>query len=958
MNRRSILAVIALATSLLLPPAVSADGEKVLVLCNDGLAAHATAITAGITMFREYGLAYGFQVDTTTSVSAFTASNLANYSAVALLDATSNTFDESQKTAFQDFFRSGKGFIGIHSFERNFLDWTWYRDLIGISYVFDDGYANMNFYVNDTGSALSRGVPRTFVSQQQLRVDSLFFTSATPEYTVVLRSDSASNQNIPGDTINPYRQPFFPYVWTHRYDGGGPVWCALPGHLPATFSTDTAFRKLMLRGILYALNRSPESGPSAPFLASPANGWTSELTTVTLAWNSAGGATSYTVQVSNGSTFAATVAANTGAAVSAAIGGLAANADYYWRVRAANATNTGGWSAVWRFTTMDYRSWNYSRDFGLNTSPSGAAITAAQYNFPVLVRLTSANAAAVFSQAKTDGSDLRFAKTDGTVLPYQLSRYDQARQRACAWVRLDTVQANGTSQRIAMYWGKDGVASRSDSGAVFGTSYGFASVLHLNKTDRDSSNSMHLFADATGRYTARSSSTTTDTDGVFDRARYLHCSGTATANYAGDSIVISGMLGSPQQVTLSAWVRIDSIDQQNRTSGILGIASTVFLRDNGGAANDSMQVGGCFGSAFAWGSWPTSGHGLLRQGWKHVAGVVNAASSGAYVKWYMNGDSVLFFAPATQGTLTYPQNSGVNYVIGRHTGGTPSAGRKMGGSIMEARVDRVVRSSDWIRLCYRNQGPNDYLFDYSPLPRQPLLSSPADNAADRPVSLTLGWNAVPGAVVLHGAGRDRRLVRRGRGGGICRRHHDGAGRDPAPAQRRILLACQCDERGGERAVVGGLELHHGAGCARCAGPGRAVRRPGRPARLPHPLLEQRGVRGVLCRAALPGVGFLRRRGGRRHPRTPHRRSGRWTTRPRTTGAAGRSMPRVRATGRPAGALRPCPFPRRPSSSRPLTARPTSRSPRTLSWGSLEQGRGVAPIRRPCVNVLRFRRCGF
>lgn len=91
---------------------------------------------------------------------------------------------------------------------------------------------------------------------------------------------------------------------------------------------------------------------AAPVLATPASGSTGQATTLTLAWGTVAGATSYTLQVATGSTFAI-LTENQAGITSGSIGvtGLTAGTVYYWEVNAVNATSTSVWSSIWNFTT-------------------------------------------------------------------------------------------------------------------------------------------------------------------------------------------------------------------------------------------------------------------------------------------------------------------------------------------------------------------------------------------------------------------------------------------------------------------------------------------------------------------------------------------------------------------------------------------------------------------------------
>ena len=109
----------------------------------------------------------------------------------------------------------------------------------------------------------------------------------------------------------------------------------------------------------------------------------------------------------------------------------------------------------------DYSQWTYSKNIYLNTTSSGANVATNQMGFPALVRLTSATFN--FLQAQDSGQDIRFSKSNGTHLAYQVERWDRSNQLAEIWVRADTVYGNNGSQYFTMYWGNSGAADSSNS---------------------------------------------------------------------------------------------------------------------------------------------------------------------------------------------------------------------------------------------------------------------------------------------------------------------------------------------------------------------------------------------------------------------------------------------------------------------------------------------------------------
>jgi len=96
------------------------------------------------------------------------------------------------------------------------------------------------------------------------------------------------------------------------------------------------------------------AAPSAPTLASPANGATGVSTTPTLNWFASTGATSYQLQVSTNSGFTTTIFNQSNiTGTSQQVTGLSNNTTYYWRVNASNTNGTSAWSSpVWSFTTQ------------------------------------------------------------------------------------------------------------------------------------------------------------------------------------------------------------------------------------------------------------------------------------------------------------------------------------------------------------------------------------------------------------------------------------------------------------------------------------------------------------------------------------------------------------------------------------------------------------------------------
>jgi hypothetical protein len=102
----------------------------------------------------------------------------------------------------------------------------------------------------------------------------------------------------------------------------------------------------------YFTTQSTLTQLSAPSLIAPGNNSTNVSRTPTLSWNGVSNATSYTVQYSTSSSMSPNTELTT-ASTSIAIGTLAGNTTYYWRVKAtASGYSDSDWSATWNFKTV------------------------------------------------------------------------------------------------------------------------------------------------------------------------------------------------------------------------------------------------------------------------------------------------------------------------------------------------------------------------------------------------------------------------------------------------------------------------------------------------------------------------------------------------------------------------------------------------------------------------------
>jgi len=214
------------------------------------------------------------------------------------------------------------------------------------------------------------------------------------------------------------------------------------------------------------------------------------------------------------------------------------------------------------FGQDNYGQWTKYREISVNTSTSGgASVSNNQRFFPMLVRLTNANF--VFASALSGGADIRFAKLDGTHLPYQIERWDAANQLADVWVLMDTVYGsnNGSvNNKIRMYYGKTGAVDSSRGDIVFSTLNNFQGVFHLGEATNDTAR------DATGnRFRGiprnRGGSNPAITAGVIGNAK----------SFLGDTLTNNGGSYRLQTSTGGNTFTSNALNFQNDSSTVNGL---------------------------------------------------------------------------------------------------------------------------------------------------------------------------------------------------------------------------------------------------------------------------------------------------------------------------------------------------------------------------------------------------
>jgi len=341
--------------------------------------------------------------------------------------------------------------------------------------------------------------------------------------------------------------------------------------------------------------------------------------------------------------------------------------------------------------------WKFSKRLVLNTTASGANVAGTVMNFPVLVRLNSGNFN--FTDAKSGGEDIRFTKSDGAPLAYEIERWDASLRAAELWVKVDTVLGNDSLHFIMMYWGNPSAPSASNSAAVFDTLSGFQGVWHLNETTGQAAK------DATGNHfdgTKLGSALPAPASGAIGIAQQFD----GSSSFIQMPGTADGKLNFPENgsYSLSAWVYVDTL-----------VDSTTHVIVSKGHEQYFLKL---YWDGPHWefteyhdkSGWQVSSYSPAQaRAWKYLVGV----REGINQYLYLDGELVTGnYGIAANATA---RNTGDDFSIGKYlrSAGYPGEGFSwFDGKIDEVRVSSKSLGSDWIKLCYMNQKQTDALLKW------------------------------------------------------------------------------------------------------------------------------------------------------------------------------------------------------------------------------------------------------
>ena len=305
---------------------------------------------------------------------------------------------------------------------------------------------------------------------------------------------------------------------------------------------------------------------------------------------------------------------------------------------------------------------------------SGVTLT----NFPVLVKLSGNIAGFDYGDfAASDGGDLRFADSDGNILPHEIDTWD-TNGVSTAWVKVPALSQNTT---ITACWGCSGTPPVVAPKDVWDDDY--VGVWHLGEKllpMKESSETTSDFTSTNG--TGIAFAQTGVVGGSVDFSSGSNCS-----LVAPDHDLLDGF----DKCTFEVWTWQDAL---GTNLGILSKRNSYqseaayYIMQSGSQTPLYMATSSEAQAKTILAPYPSA------QAWNHLAYAIDTTTASDNVRSYKNGG-----APATA-TKAFPGailSNARDLVLG-NLGKT--AANPFNGLIDEVRISKCVRSADWIKATH------------------------------------------------------------------------------------------------------------------------------------------------------------------------------------------------------------------------------------------------------------------
>jgi type 1 glutamine amidotransferase len=187
-----------------------------------------------------------FAVTATDDCSLLSREQLKKFDAVVFYTTGELPISDDQKTAFLDFIKAGKGFIGIHSATDTFYKWAEYGELIGGYFDGHPWHQDVTINVENTKHPATRHLEKSFKIKDEIYQMRNFSRSRVN----VLMTLDTNSVDLTLPAVHRTDKDFA-IAWCREYGKGRVFYTAL-GHRPEVWQ-DERFQKHLLGALSWVM---------------------------------------------------------------------------------------------------------------------------------------------------------------------------------------------------------------------------------------------------------------------------------------------------------------------------------------------------------------------------------------------------------------------------------------------------------------------------------------------------------------------------------------------------------------------------------------------------------------------------------------------------------------------------------------------------------------------------------
>ncbi len=211
-------------------------------------------IASAIKSIQKLGQEKGFKVVSSDNASVFTLDNLKQFTLLLFANTNNDVFDtDEQRLAFRKYIEAGGGFVGLHSILGTERNWTWFKMMIGGTFVWHPPFQSLTVNVIDRTHPSVQNLPHTWTKEDEC----YFMKEMYPGIKVVLAHDLTSLRKDEAEKIKTSSGSFsqyYPAAW-YQYFDGGTIWITTLGHDKKDYEDETYLNHIF-QGIQFVASHS------------------------------------------------------------------------------------------------------------------------------------------------------------------------------------------------------------------------------------------------------------------------------------------------------------------------------------------------------------------------------------------------------------------------------------------------------------------------------------------------------------------------------------------------------------------------------------------------------------------------------------------------------------------------------------------------------------------------------